>query len=261
MARTKCAFCSADAVEKGGEHVWDNWLNKALPETRYRARKQYSLGAQVIEYDTDSLNEKLPVVCGDCNSGWMSELTLKVKDRFARAMLDGEPFSLGARDAAILAAFTFMKAVVTNHLTVHEYEPFFTRAAREKFRHSLEVPSLTKMWFAAFHGESMMSTRSNFNIASTSTPGPLYGIEFGSFTYVVGKLALQLLAPRWKRIDHRGRPLVSLNPGASWDPAVTRFWPHDGTFLSWPPSKYLGDDMIQEFILRFPKNPVNVPIS
>jgi hypothetical protein len=104
-----------------------------------------------------------------------------------------------------------------------------------------------------------MSTRSNFNIASTSA-GPLSGIEFGSFTYVVGKLALQLLAPRWKRIDHRGRPLVSLTPNASWDPAVTLFWPHSGELLLWPPAKYLGDDMIQEFILRFPRNPVNVPL-
>jgi hypothetical protein len=145
-----CAFCPADAVERGGEHVWDNWINKALPETWYHARKQYSLDSPLIEYDTKSLNEQLPVVCEACNSGWMSELSRKVKDRFAPAMLDGEPFSLGARDGAILAAFTFLKAVVTNHCTVEQYEPFFTRAARERFRTSLEVPPLTKMWFAAF---------------------------------------------------------------------------------------------------------------
>jgi hypothetical protein len=256
----KCAFCNRDAVEHGGEHVRDNWINKALPETLYRARKQYSLGSPLIEYDTRALDEKLPVVCEDCNSGWMSALSLKVKDRFARAMLDGEPFSLGPRDAAILAAFTFMKAVVTNHYTVEEYEPFFTRAARERFRASLAVPPATKMWFAAFQGQSRMSTRSNFNIASRTVPGPLHGIEFGSFSYVVGKLALQLLAPRWKHVGHRGRPLFSLTPNAFWDAAVTLFWPQKGDFLLWPPAKYLGDDTIQNFILRFPNNPVNVPI-
>jgi hypothetical protein len=66
----------------------------------------------------------------------MSVLSLKVKDRFGQAMLEGEPFSLGLKDASVLAAFTFMKAVVTNHLS-DKYEPFFTRAARERFRTSL----------------------------------------------------------------------------------------------------------------------------
>ena len=99
------------------------WINKDLPETRYRARKRYSLDSP-LEYDADSLNEKLPVVCKDCNNGWMSTLSLRAKDRFGRAMLDGEPFSLGARDAAILAAFNFMKAVVTNYVE-SKYEPFF----------------------------------------------------------------------------------------------------------------------------------------
>jgi len=183
-----CAFCPRDAVETGGEHIWDNWLNKLLPETRYRARIRYELDSPLIQYDTDSLNEKLPVVCMDCNNGWMSTLSLKVKDRFSRAMLDAEPFSLGARDAIVLTAFTFMKAVVTNHCS-EKHEPFFTRAARERFGTSLALPPLIKAWFAAYEGESRMSTKSNFAVFGRSAPGPLHGIEFGSFTYVVGKLA------------------------------------------------------------------------
>lgn len=238
--------------------MWDDWINKSLPETRYRARKRYSLDSPLIEYDTDSLNEKLPVVCAGCNNGWMSALSLKVKDRFSRAMLDGEPFSLGARDAVVLAAFTFMKAVVTNYVE-NNYEPFFTRAARERFRTSLALPPMLKVWFAAFRGKSRMSTKSNFGIVSTSHPGPLYEMEFGSFTYVVGQLALQLLAPRWKHINHRGRPLVSLNPNTNWEQATVLFWPHHGGFLLWPPEKHFADDTIQTFIQRF-SMPVNLPV-
>lgn len=254
----KCAFCPADAVETGGEHVWDDWINKALPEGKYRARKRYSLDSPLIQYDTDSINEKLPAVCRTCNNGWMSALSLKVKDRFGRAMLDGEPFSLGARDAIILAAFTFMKAVVTNHST-DRHEPFFTRAARERFGASLTLPPLIKEWFAAYDGEARMSARSHFSVFGRSAPGPLYGIEFGSFTYVVGKLALQLFAPRWKNISHRGRPVISLTPNVYWEQAAILFWPHNGGFLSWPPPKHLADDTIQAFIERF-GSPVNVPI-
>jgi hypothetical protein len=257
--KKRCAFCDADAVEKGGEHIWDDWINKALPKkTLYRARKRYTLGSPLIEYDTASLSEKIPAVCEKCNSGWMSALTLKVKTVFSQAILEGDPFSLGARDAALLAAFTFMKAVVTNHC--HDDEPFFTRAARERFRTSLVIPPLVKMWFAAYRGESVMSTKNNLSIISSSSPGPLYGMEFCSFTYVVGKLALQLLAVRWQNIHHRSRPLVTLSPNIAWEPAVTQFWPHDGpSLISWPPPKYLGDDSIQAFIQRF-QMPVNIPV-
>jgi hypothetical protein len=252
---TKCAFCPTDAVEKGGEHVWDEWINKALPETRYRARKRYSLDSPLIEYDTDSLNERLPVVCTGCNNGWMSALSLRVKNCFGRAMLDGEPFSLGARDAAILAAFTFLKAVATNHMI--DDEPFFTRAARERFRTSLTLPPMLKMWFAAFQGKYRMSTKSDFGIVSTSEPGALYGMEFGSYSCVIGQLVVQLLAPRWKHLSDRSKPLLSLTPNAYWQQATVLFWPHSGGLLSWPPEKYLGENTIQRFIQRF-NSPVNL---
>src|SRR5215472_137665 len=147
----KCVFCNNDAVKHGGEHMWDNWINKALPKTRYRARKRYTLNSPLIEYDTCSLSEQIPVVCTPCNSGWMSAITAKVKDNFAPAILNGEPFSLGARGAATLAAFTFLKAVITNH-TANDHKPFFTRAVRTRFGTSLAVPPF-KAWLAAFDGE------------------------------------------------------------------------------------------------------------
>jgi hypothetical protein len=213
-----------------------------------------------IEYDAHKINLKLPVVCEKCNHGWMSALSAKVKDRFGRCMLDGEPFSLGPRDAALLAAFTFMKAVVTNHCD-DTHEPFFTRAARERFGASLVLPQLLKGWFAAYEGERRISTKSRFSVFGMNSPsGLLYGIEFGSFTYIVGKLTLQLLAPRWKNIGDRGKPVLSLTPDVRWEEAATLFWPHNGGFLSWPPRKHLADDTIEAFVERL-GDPVNVPIG
>jgi len=95
---------------------------------------------------------------------------------------------------------------------------------------------------------SSQRTLRTCHVIGSSEPGPLYGIEFLSFTYVVGKLTLQLLAPRWKSLSHRGRPLISLNPNVYWEQAVILFWPHPGEFLSWPPEKRFGDDMIDTFI-------------
>jgi hypothetical protein len=254
----QCAFCDNEAVKRGGEHIWDDWLNKELPKRLYRARKRYTIDSPVIQYPTYKLDEQLPVVCETCNSGWMSALTKKIKDAFSSAMLKGSPFSLCARDAALLAAFTFMKAVVTNHGV--DDDPFFTRGARERLRTSLVIPPLVKMWFAAYQGVSRFSTKNNLGIIGARESDPFYGMEFCSFSYVVGKLALQLLAPRWKDIRDRGKPVISINPNVYWQPAAIQFWPYGGQVLSWPPEKYLGDDVIEAFIYRF-NMPINVPIS
>jgi hypothetical protein len=256
-----CAFCPQDAVEKGGEHIWDDWLNKEQPPgTMFNARKRLSVDGPVIEYESPKFNEKLAVVCTSCNNGWMGDLTAKMKLAFERPSLHGEPFTLSLRDAALLAAFSFMKAVVSDHaIDAVGHGPFFSRGARERFRVSLEVPPVVKIWLFAFQGEARMSTKNNFSVIDVPSDDPrfpLIGHEFCSHTYVVGKLGLQLLGVRWKDIRNSGRPLYSLKPNGFWDSATTQFWPYRGT-VSWPPPKYFGDDAIQEFIYRF-KLPVNV---
>jgi hypothetical protein len=253
----KCAFCDGDGVDKGGEHLWDDWLNKELPKKRYNAKKRLSIDSPAIKFVTRGLNEKVPAVCSRCNSGWMCGLTAKMKERFSATILEGAPFSLDAGDAALLAAFTFMKATVKDYC--YGKDPFFTRAARERLRESLTIPPLVKMWFAAHQGAAQYAFHSNFHIVSTSAPGPIYGMEFFSYTYIVGHLALQLLAPRWKDICDRDKPLVTLAPNAYWRPATVQFWPDRGETLLWPPEKYLGDSVIEQFINRF-QVPINIPI-
>jgi hypothetical protein len=195
------------------------------------------------------LKEKLKVVCGDCNSGWMSALTEKMKKRFAGAILDGSPFSLDVTDAALLAAFTLMKATVKDYC--YSNDVFFARAARERLRTELTIPNLVKMWIAAYEGTARYTFQSNINVVTVSTPSPLYGIEFFCYTYIVGKLVLQLLAPRWESILDRGKPLVTLKPHIHWQPAAIQFWPFPKREISWPPEKYLGDSVIEQFLYRF----------
>jgi hypothetical protein len=242
----KCAFCNRDAVTKGGEHIWDNWINEEIPKTRFNAKKRLSLDSRPIQFVSNGLNEKLPAVCSECNSGWMSAVTAQVKDRFSGAMLHGEPFSLGLKDAELLAAFTFMKAIIQDYC--YSEIPFFKRVDRRTLRTSLKVPDFVGFWCSAYQGSSRLAFRSYYDI--TCSRPPFAGAEFFSFTYICGKLALQLVAPGWKDISDN-RPLLILKPNSYWDPAATKFWPHPRYDLSWPPDKYLGDDVIEQFVNRF----------
>lgn len=251
---TKCAFCSADAVEHGGEHIWDGWLNRALPTKKFKVRQQRSLVEPFREYDARVLKEKLPVVCENCNNTWMSNVTNQVKQAFAELILDGAALCFLPAGVNLLAAFAFMKSVVADH-AVKKDEPFYTRAVRERLRDSRTVPADVQMWVAAYQGVQRYSGRFSTAILTADHPGPLYGVEFYSFTYVVGQLVLQTLAPRWRDVRRRGISLPPLRPDPYWNPATIRFWPSDGVPVTWPPEKYLGDDTILKFMERF-----NVPI-
>jgi hypothetical protein len=210
------------------------------------------------EYDARIIKEKLPVVCEQCNNTWMSDVTNRVKQAFSGMIIDGERVSLAPPDASLLAAFVFMKSVVADHATRRD-DPFFTRAVREKFRASLAIPAEVQMWIAAYQGDSRYSGRCTTAILTPTSPGPIDGIEFYIFTYVVGRLVVQTHASRWTRIDQRARPLPDVTPGGNWSAAAVPFWPDNGIPVNWPPPKYLGDkdNIIERFINRF-KVPTHV---
>jgi hypothetical protein len=148
--KRKCAFCDNDA--ESGEHLWDDWINKRLPKkTKFNSSKRLAIGSDPIKFVSSGLNEKIPVVCTPCNSGWMSEITSQIRQRFSETILSQEPTSLAAKDAALLAAFAFMKAAVKDYCYSGD-DTFFSAALRSRFKDSLSVPPSTRMWIAAYEG-------------------------------------------------------------------------------------------------------------
>jgi hypothetical protein len=253
----KCAFCPTEAAELSGEHIWDDWLNRELPTKRFNVRTRRALTEPYRRYEAKRLNEKLFVVRRRCNNEWMSDLTNDVKRSFSALIIEGRPLSILPCGLALLSAFAFLKAIVGDCATQKDNdEPFFSIAARERFRRSLTIPAAVQIWIASFYGAHAYSGRFVSGILSASSPGPLCGAEFMTFTYVVGHLVLQLVAPRWKDIRDRGRILPILRPDTYWDSAAVRFWPRDEFHVSWPPPKRLGDDVLKAFTDRF-----NVPIN
>jgi hypothetical protein len=249
-----CAFCDSPSVSHGGEHLWDDWINEELPKKiKYDAVRKASRYPRPLEFGQAGLNEKIPSVCLSCNQTWMSSITGKVKAEFRDAIIDGAPFSLDLKGAALLASFTFMKAVVQDY-GYNVNDPFFTRAACERFRQSLTLPPLLKVWFAAYRGREQYAFHGSIYVVE-AVEGPFAGMQFFSYTYIVGHLALQLLAPRWKDISHRHRPLFSLIPNRErWQRAAIQFWPYSGETLFWPPELYIGNNVIQQFFNRFQAN-------
>jgi hypothetical protein len=222
-------------------------------------RKRLSPNKPFWEYDKKRLDEKISVVCKTCNNGWMSDLTGELKKGFSDLIVSASPLSILPNGIPILSAYTFLKAVVADHTQLNSDEPFFSLAARERFRASLAVPANVQIWIAAFRGKHRHSGRFVSGLLIPD-PGPLSGVEFFTFTYVVGHLVLQLVASRWKDVRFRGRIPLMLKPNVYWEPAALRIAPYDGFPISWPPPKYLGDNVIDTFVYRF-NVPINVPAA
>jgi hypothetical protein len=249
-----CAFCTTEAAKLSHEHIWDDWLNRALPTKRFRVRQRRSQDQPFRQYDATVLQEKLAVVCENCNHTWMSDLTNRVKLAYSDQIIDGAALTLTPDDAALLAAYAFMKSVVADHATPKD-ERFFSREVQERFRKTLSIPPNVRMWIAAYQGAQRFGGRFHNAVLRPNEPSVLDGIEFYCFTYVVGQLALQTHAVRWR--DGRNAFAPVPRPDPYWDPAVIQFWSFSGP-VSWPPTKYIGDDTLEALMNRF-SLPISVP--
>jgi hypothetical protein len=102
----RCAFCPTEATRLSGEHIWDDWLNRALPTKRFKVRQKWNRLDPFREYDARIIKEKLPVVCEECNNTWMSDLSNRTKQAFSEMIVNGTPTALQRTDIHLLAAFT-----------------------------------------------------------------------------------------------------------------------------------------------------------
>jgi len=249
-----CAFCPTQAAKLSREHIWDNWLNPALPTRRFRVRQRRSQDQPFREYDATVLQEKLEVVCENCNHTWMSDLSNRVRQAYSAQIIDGAALTLGPDDAALLGAYAFMKSVVADHATPRD-ERFFSQEVLEQFRRTLAIPPNVRMWIASYQGERRFGGRFHNAILTPNEASILDGIEYYVFNYVVGHLVLQMHAVRWR--DGRRAFAPVPKPDPYWDPAVIQFWPYSEP-VSWPPKKRIGDNTLETLMNRF-SLPISVP--
>lgn len=255
--RKKCIFCDDDAAKITGEHVWSAWIGRLFTSSAYTWKYVDPETGKVQVRDFKTIDFTVNDVCKPCNEGWLSQLEARAKLAFSSMIRDPMEFSLLSSGAVLLAAFAFKSAVTATCMNKNR-EAFFTPAARLRFKNSLQIPIGTQMWLARFSGGAASSGLFSGHVLEPNAPkgSPLYGLEMYAFTYVAGRLVLQVLAPRWADIMKRGRPLPMLRPSTAWNSVSTQFWPNEGLPIGWPPEKNLGDDSINDFVNRW-ANPIN----
>jgi hypothetical protein len=194
------------------------------------------------------LNAKARVVCGECNSGWMSG----IDNNEAKPVLSHLITDVGARPLPIrllisMALFAFKTGVVADHIKV-EGTPFFTRDERYAFAQRLLIPNRVFMWFAALDSDRKGIFKTMYTETRRNSDADF---EIYAFTYAAGHFVLQVCAVKWKRynpLKHSKFPLIEQFPDDN--DTITPFWPIVGN-CAWPPAKYLTPTALDALASRW----------
>jgi hypothetical protein len=244
-----CIFCQQFG-KLTEEHLWSDWIGKLFGEREEYTVQRRLPNGELKQWETVGLNQTATIVCGKCNSGWMSDIETQTKRVLSDLIKYGHPISFLPAGIATLVAFTFKNAIISDH-THRERKPFFSVSDRVLFMNKLKIPDGVQMWIASSGSDQFRGVFQSYIFEVPAPDSPFRSADFLSFTWSAGYLVLQVLAPRWKRSRRKDERLPMLTPDSRWDPVSVRFWPNDGRPITWDPASDLSGNSLDVFKNRW----------
>jgi hypothetical protein len=229
-------------------------MGRLFPSQSFAWRSVDPENRSIVTYGRmKSLKLKVTAVCNDCNNGWMSNLESEVQPLLSGIIRDGESMYFSRRDRAKLASFIFKQSVIASCLNPTK-EPFFTRAARDRFRVSRQIPPGVSAWFGGMRSPILTGLYFSYvlGLQIPARDRVWEDLEVYVYTFAAGYLVLQLCAPRFADISSRGKRLPEILPrSAVWNDYCCRFWPNSSETLRWPTEQYFSEDLLRDFAHRW----------
>lgn len=225
----ECGFCLREATQLTGEHIFSDWMNKIFTEGW---KRRFTLpDGRVFNYGAADLNWKVKVVCGPCNSGWMSDIETDHAEPALTPLIVGKVgVPISEEWARSLAIFAFKTAAVIDLMPVRQKKspPFFSHSIRSAFRDNLAIPPRVWMWMCPYIPAHI---RADIFTSSYYVDVPDVGrMEFYICTYAIGHFVFQLLSFKTTYT----RPL-RITPGdTEFNTTAVMFWPQIVPNFVWP---------------------------
>lgn len=202
-----CVFCASEGLTK--EHIWPNWLKDVVPrispkhqfQTGGGSRKQGSLKLQNErnKWGTGDIHsQKLKIVCGACNNGWMSRLQESAKAiLLPLPMGDREDFNFSVDECTLLSTWATMFTMVV------EFRDTESAAITYDERHSFSrtnMPSFNwHIWLGHIDQVREHEPWNFFHYGWSRLEGPddvPYKHTSQTTTFVVGRLVFHCYSSR-----------------------------------------------------------------
>ena len=121
FGQTICVFCGNTLLTE--EHVFSDWIKKIIPRTGEPKYEQLLTDVSNIGDETFVIspalkfkqghygNQRVKVICNDCNSGWMNQMEQKARPILTPLIL-GEDYSINRADQLALSNCAILKTII-----------------------------------------------------------------------------------------------------------------------------------------------------
>ena len=153
MAESKsCVFCRRPG-NITFEHIWGDWTKRVVPRTSNKHTEArvtvMSPGnpdpAEVRIRAGDTLDASVPVACGECNSGWMSEIQNRAKP-YLIPLINTELCVLDHYAQSIIAAWIAMASMTGEYVSKSDERIGVRQCDRDWLKDTQTAPSNWKIW-------------------------------------------------------------------------------------------------------------------
>jgi hypothetical protein len=257
----QCAFCPSTA-SLTGEHLRSDWVNKLLEGRTHRYDiYQRSYGTSPTQWTGKRFDVKAKVVCGDCNSGWMSRVDNDAKYCLQDIILYDCKVCILPEGLEAIAAYTMKSAFVGDYITRHR-EPFFDQQTRQRFAQSRRPLEEAHMWMGRIQqprGQKKGIYKTRYGQPHGSTVVRL--LDTYVFTFSIEAILLQLAVTRFNDpivVDSAYSP--ELNQEKRLDAMLIPFWPSRvvNRGVEWPPMRNIHYSQLEEVSDRFTELKISV---
>lgn len=259
-----CLFCG-ESRKLTGEHVVSEWIQKYVPRQHLRTdhtlQRTQALNASQVPFERstrvragDPLSAKFKIVCGDCNSGWMSRIVEQAKPHI-RPLLLGEWPQLHSAARQRIAAWATLCT-----MTWERADPEMAAILTEDHQHIMttgQAPRNWRVWIGV--SEADLATtyhHRGITIQPVDHEGVLPPVAQCT-VIAVGRLLIHTAS--------HPKPTALRNVRHSKPPAIVSIWPNPTGRLKMPsvPAEQFDVDRLQEetasFIHNFLQKAVESP--
>lgn len=152
MTARDCAFCGRPAGSR--EHVWADWANSYCTPPG-PMRHVFGLVGTLADrqWYSESFDQRIRVLCHDCNVNWLSKLEGRVSG-IVGPMMQGQQTLLDPGAQTLVAAWVAKTVMVLQYVHAHRSLPVPRRHLAEfhGYGQNWRPPSNTQVWLAHYTG-------------------------------------------------------------------------------------------------------------
>ncbi len=240
-----CVFCGNDAVPMTKEHIFANWIAGLYGHMPTGISQIVDTNGVVRVWGTRVFQDRIGIVCENCNGGWMSQLEGRVSQILGPIIKSGWTSSLSPVSQSDIAFWAVKTAFVMDHM--YREERLIPDSEYRAFYDARQPLPSHMVWIAerSNPADNLASSlkeqvleiqvpSNNQDLAARISDDIAAGARIYRVTFSVGHLAVQVFG-------HTLPTTFDVTEGPGNHEFTRRIWPASSQTIIWPPPRPIED--------------------